>query len=343
MTKDALISDRKDDHLRINLEEDVNSRRLNGFGRYRLHHQALPEINREDVDISTVFLGKRLKAPILVSSMTGGTRRAAYLNQVFAEAAQACGVAFGVGSQRAAIEHPELVQSFNIRAYAPDALVFANLGAVQLNYGFGVRECQQAVDMVAADALILHLNPLQEALQREGETRFAGLYEKIAEVCRQLSVPVIAKEVGWGIDGPTAVRLVDAGVSAIDVAGAGGTSWSRVEMYRHQDPRMVSLAAEFDDWGIPTGQCLRDIKRLAPDTTLIASGGLTNGVELAKAIALGASLGGFARPFLFSANKSLEELVSHIQTIKQTLEICLFACGKQNLAEMDMSVLEEFA
>ena len=200
---------RKSDHIRINLQEDVNFKHIStGFERYRFVHCALPGFSLEDVDISTKLLGKRLAAPLLISSMTGGTPEASAINQRLAEAAQAAGVGMGLGSQRAAIEDPALVDTYRVRHVAPDILLMANLGAVQLNYGYGPDECRRAVEMVEADALILHLNPLQEALQPEGETRFAGLLSKIEPVCRVLEVPVVAKEVGWGFSERAARQLI---------------------------------------------------------------------------------------------------------------------------------------
>ena len=200
-----------------------------GLERYRFIHRALPEVNLDDVDLNLSLFHRCLCAPILISSMTGGTEEASRINRTLAEAAQTTGIAMGLGSQRAAIEHPELIETFRVRDVAPDILLFANLGAVQLNYGYGVDECRRAVEMIQADALILHLNAVQEAVQPEGDTRFAGLTNQIEQVCRALSVPVIAKEVGWGFSEADVRLLVNAGVSAIDVAGAGGTSWSQVE------------------------------------------------------------------------------------------------------------------
>ncbi|HRJ45196.1 MAG TPA: type 2 isopentenyl-diphosphate Delta-isomerase, partial [Caldilineaceae bacterium] len=250
-------SDRKTDHIRINLEEDVGFQRLtSGFESYHFTHQALPELNLAEVDSSTTLFGKRLAAPILVSSMTGGTQQAGMINQRLAEAVQARGLALGVGSQRAALEDPGTAASFAVRRYAPDALIFANLGAVQLNYGYGVDECRRAVEMVEADGLILHLNPLQEVLQPEGDTNWRGVLAGIEAVCRQLETPIIAKEVGWGISQETARRLIEAGVSAIDVAGAGGTSWSEVEKHRAPSERLRRLAAAFREWGLPTATTL---------------------------------------------------------------------------------------
>src|SRR4051812_2046544 len=221
---------RKADHIRICLEEDVSGHGISaGFERYRFVHQALPEINLRDVGTTLELWGRRLKVPLLISSMTGGTPRAEEINRNLATAAQELGLAMGVGSQRAALERPELAPTYQVRKYAPDIPLFANIGAVQLNYSYGLDECRRAVDMIGADALILHLNALQEAVQPEGDTDFGGLALKIEQVCRALDVPVIAKEVGWGISGSTARLLWNAGVAAIDVAGAGGTSWSQVE------------------------------------------------------------------------------------------------------------------
>ncbi|MRR32745.1 type 2 isopentenyl-diphosphate Delta-isomerase, partial [bacterium] len=242
MPDNTLLPNRKADHIRINLEEDVRSGLTTGFERLHFQHRALPELDLDDVNLSQNLMGKLVKSPILISSMTGGTREAEEINRVLAVAAQQTGIAMGVGSQRAAIEHPELAHTFNIRQYAPDVLLFANIGAVQLNHGYTIDQCRRAVDMIQADALILHLNALQEALQPEGDTRFAGLTAKIEQICRQISVPVIAKEVGWGFSEPDVKLLRDAGVTAIDAAGAGGTSWSQVEKYRMKDPRQVKVA-----------------------------------------------------------------------------------------------------
>ena len=223
MPKVTQTSSRKADHIRINLEEDVRSGLTSGLENYHFIHQALPEINLEDIDLSLAVFKRQLNAPNLISSMTGGTEEAGDINRILAEAAQETGIAMGLGSQRAAIENIELSSTFQVRQYAPDILLLANLGAVQLNYGYGIEQCQLAVDMIEADALVLHLNALQEAVQPEGDTRFAGLLSKIENVCRALPVPVIVKEVGWGFSKDTVRQLETAGVAAIDVAGAGGT------------------------------------------------------------------------------------------------------------------------
>ncbi|RPI54958.1 MAG: type 2 isopentenyl-diphosphate Delta-isomerase, partial [Chloroflexi bacterium] len=297
-----MLEERKAEHLHINLEKDVSFPQVTtGLERYCFVHNALPEIDLAAVELATAFLGKELRLPLLISSMTGGTAEAQRINQHLAEGAQAAGIAMGLGSLRAALEAPHLADTFRVRHLAPDILLFANLGAVQLNMGVTVDDCRRAIELVEADALILHLNPLQEALQAEGDTNWAGLLARIAAVCRGLQVPVVAKEVGWGISAGVARRLVDAGVAAIDVAGAGGTSWSQVEMHRAPTERRRRLCARFADWGIPTARAVVDVREALPAVPLIASGGLRTGLDLAKILALGADLGGLAGPFLKAA------------------------------------------
>lgn len=328
------IGNRKADHLRINLEENVRSGLTTGLERFHFVHQALPELNLEEIDLRQNVFGRSLQAPILISSMTGGAPQAAVLNRLLAVAAQETGVAMGLGSQRAAIDHPELSPTFQVRQAAPDILLFANLGAIQLNYGYGVEHCQRAVDMIQANALILHLNPLQEAVQPEGNTRFAGLLRKIEAVCHALPVPVIVKEVGWGISEQTARRLAEAGIAAIDVAGAGGTSWTQVEMHRAPDEKLAQLAAAFVDWGIPTADTILNVRHAAPGVMIFASGGLRNGIDLAKCLALGATLGGMAAPFLKAAVHSLDETVETINNLKRQLQVCMFAAGAACLNDL---------
>jgi len=334
MPKVTPTSARKADHIRINLEKDVQSSLTTGLEKYRFTHQALPEINLVDVDLSVDIFGKTLDAPILISSMTGGTDEAEQINQILAAAAQKTGVAMGVGSQRAAIETPDLARTFQVRNIAPDILLFANLGAIQLNYGYSIDECQRAVDMISADALILHLNSLQEAVQPEGDTNFYGLLNKIEKVCRALSVPVIAKEVGWGISGEVARKLNDVGIAAIDVAGAGGTSWTQVEMYRATNPNQARLASTFNKWGIPTAESIIQVHQACPSLPIIASGGIYNGLDIAKCIGLGATLGGTARPFLKAAADSIDSTIQTIQEIIREIQITLFASGATCLLEL---------
>jgi len=339
MTKVTPIGSRKSDHIRINLDEDVQSGLTTGLEHYRFEHQALPELDLDQIDLSQELFQRQVKLPILISSMTGGTEEAAAINRTLAAAAQETGVAMGVGSQRAAIEHPELEASFKVRNVAPDILLFANLGAIQLNYNYGLEQCRRAVDMIEADALILHLNALQEAVQPEGDTHWSGLLAKIEKVCQALSVPVIAKEVGWGFSKETAARLKEAGVAAIDVAGAGGTSWSQVEMHRAATPGQARLAAAFLDWGIPTSDAILNVRRGAPDLLVFASGGLRSGVDIAKCIALGANLGGMAGPFLKAAVRSLDDTVQTIEEVKREIQVCMFACGAGDLDTLQRTPL----
>ncbi len=336
MTKVTNLTERrKEEHIDINLEQNVQFPNLTtGFERFRFIHDALPEIDLADIDTSINLFGKILQTPVFISSMTGGTEKAQNINRNLAEAAQIRGMAMGLGSQRAAIEDASLVASYNVRPIAPDILLFANIGAVQLNYGYTAEHCQRAVDMIEADALILHLNPLQEAVQPEGDTNFTGLLNKIEEVCKKLEVPVIAKEVGWGISEKTASKLASAGVSAIDVAGSGGTSWSEVEYHRAPSAFHARVARSFADWGIPTADSIRYVKSATSDLPIFASGGLKDGIDVAKSVALGASLGGFAGAFLKAADKSVEAVLDLEQEITKQLRVAMFCVSAQNLNEL---------
>lgn len=331
MPKVAPIEERKADHIKISLEKDVRSALTTGLEKYHFIHEALPELNLDEVDTSLTLFGKRLDAPILISSMTGGTPQAGTINRRLAEAAQSTRTAMGVGSQRAALEDKSQAKTFQVRKYAPDILLFANLGAVQLNYGYTIDHCRRAVDMIQADALYLHLNPLQEAVQAGGDTNFKGLAKKIEEICKKLEVPVIAKEVGWGISERTAKLLADCGVAAIDVAGAGGTSWSQVEMHRAPDEFTRELAATFVGWGIPTAESISNVKKAVPEMIIFASGGLKDGLGIAKCIALGATLGGMAGNFLKAVAVSTEKAVEMMKLTKRQIEVTMFACGVEKL------------
>ncbi len=322
-----MLEQRKSEHLRINLDDDVGFPRLtSGLERFHFVHNALPEIALDQVELTTTFLGKRLQAPLLISSMTGGTSAAQRVNLHLAEGAQAAGIAMGLGSLRAALEAPHLAETFRVRHLAPDILLLANLGAAQLKTGLGPEDCQRAVDLVDADALILHLNPLQEVLQENGDANWRGVLNRIEAVCRALEVPVVVKEVGWGISAEVARRLVDAGVTVIDIAGAGGTSWSQVEMRRASTERQRRLCAAFADWGIPTAQALLEVRNALPQVPLIASGGLRSGMDLAKVLALGADLGGLAAPFLQAADvsaRAVADLASEIADVLRRVMFCL--------------------
>jgi isopentenyl-diphosphate delta-isomerase len=331
LTASASTSQRKLDHVRINLEEPVQSAVSTGLERFRFEHRALPEIDMAEVSAGGSFLGRAIGAPLLISSMTGGAEGLGEINRRLALAAQERRIAMGVGSQRAALEDGSAHGSFRVRDLCPDIPLLANLGAVQLNYGMGIDECRRVVDMIEADALILHLNPLQEAVQPEGDTRWAGLVSKIEAVARALEVPVIAKEVGSGISGEVARWLADAGVWAVDVAGAGGTSWSEVEKHRAASPSARRVAAAFAGWGIPTAESILAVRAAAPELTVLASGGLRDGLDVAKSLALGATLAGLAGPLLRAANDSAERVLEEIDVLTQTLRVAMFAIGARDL------------
>jgi isopentenyl-diphosphate delta-isomerase len=259
--------------------------------------------------------------------MTGGTPEALPINRRLAQVAQRHGFAMGLGSGRALIESPESLASFDVRAEAPGVLLLANLGAVQLNRGYGAAHCRRLVELLHADALVLHLNPLQEALQPEGDTCFRGLLERIAELCSAVEFPIVVKEVGWGIGGSDVRALFDAGVAAVDVAGAGGTSWSEVERYRMAEEWRARVAAAFAGWGIPTVQCLLEARAAVPDRTLIASGGIRDGLDVAKALALGADVAGIAGPFLRAAHRGFEAADMLAHELVETLRVAMFCVG----------------
>ncbi|MDP2602736.1 MAG: type 2 isopentenyl-diphosphate Delta-isomerase [Deltaproteobacteria bacterium] len=325
---------RKKEHLELCLDTgSVTGPSSTGLDWYRFTHNALPELNIDEIDLGTSFLGKKLKAPLLISSMTGGFDLARKVNRNLAAAAQELGIAMGVGSQRVAIEEPSVADSFQVRDLAPDILLLANLGAVQLNYGYGIDQCRRAVEMIGADGLILHLNVLQEAVQPEGNRNFKGLTEKIAAVCQELEVPVVAKEVGSGISVDVALRLARAGVRAIDVAGKGGTSWYAVEATRAAKAGKVADAA-FADWGIPTEEALVTVRKALPEMELVASGGIRTGVDIAKAIALGANIAALGQPLLAPALESPGMVVNFIGGILNELRIAMLCVGAGDLAAL---------
>ena len=329
-----LTEARKSRHLDICLEDNVASHLDAGFSAVRLRHEALPECALEDVDMSTTRFGHTLTAPILISSMTGGTERARAINYNLAIAAERAGVALALGSQRAALEDPALLATYRVRDVAPRVVLFANIGAVQFNYGVTVDDAIRAVENIAADGLYLHLNPLQEAIQPNGDTNFRMLLPRIGEVCRRIGVPVIAKSVGSGISIRTATRLLDVGVSAIDVAGAGGTSWARVEGRRSEDPKREAIAESFAAWGYPTAEATATLRRAFPHATIFASGGIRTGVDAAKAIALGANIAGAGLPYLEPATRSAEAVSDALEVILAGLRIAIFASGGRRPSDL---------
>lgn len=322
------INDRKLDHLRICTEKDVESGR-SGFDEITLAHCALPETDYDKIDMKTRFLGKKLDYPLIIEAMTGGVDEALEINKDLASVAQEFGIGFGVGSQRAAIENIRLEDTFKVRDVAPDILLIANIGAVQLNYGYTVKECKKAVEMIGADALALHLNPLQEVIQTEGDRDFSDLTAKINEVARRLGKPVIVKETGCGISYEAAKNLK---VAAIDVAGSGGTSWSLVESYRSSG-RNQHLGRLFAGWGIPTADSIRDVTGLK--MPVIASGGIRNGLDAAKSIALGADSAGVALPVLKALMEGGRDgAKDFIERFIYELKICMFLTGSKNVKEL---------
>jgi isopentenyl-diphosphate delta-isomerase len=336
MTPPDPTNRRKVEHIDILNRDPETDRNAAAFDAIPLTHRALPELDLADVDPSVTFLGKKLSFPLLISSMTGGDDALIRtVNRNLALAAEHCRVAMGVGSQRVMFPHPEARASFALREYAPTTLLFGNLGAVQLNKGFGIGECRAAVEVLRADALYLHLNPLQEAVQPEGDTCFKGLAEKIGHIASELSVPVMIKEIGSGISLPDAMLLQAKGIRILDVAGRGGTSWSRIEHHRNPDPEN-DLGLLFQDWGIPTPAALQALAPLAESgkLTLIASGGIRNALDMIKSVILGASLAGMAKPFIAPAMESPEAVIAKIESLCTAFRTAMFLLGTRTLAEL---------
>jgi len=329
-----VMRDRKAEHIELALDRRMQVE-SHHFDDYVFEHRALPELDLADVDVSTEFLGRRLEAPFLVSCMTGGTGEAEQINRNLARAAEERRVAIGVGSQRKAIEDPTLASTFQVREQAPTVPLLANLGAVQLNYGFGIEECRRAIGMIEADALVFHLNVLQEAIQPEGQTNFSGLIPRMGEIAGDLEVPVIAKEIGCGLSGDLGRELAARGIRILDSAGQGGTSWARIEARRASD---VEIGEMFADWGIPTPESVRQLSAIE-GVTVIGSGGIRNGIDAAKAFALGADLVGMAYPFLEPATESAERVVRKIDRIVRELRIAMLCAGARTIEELGQVTL----
>src|SRR5690625_361915 len=329
------INKRKTEHIRLCLTENVEGvNKSTGLEGISFIHNALPEIDFADITLETTFLNKKLQAPFLVSSMTGGSELAATINKNLAKAAEERGWAIGLGSTRALLESDVHEDSFLIRKYAPSVPLIANLGAVQLNYGYGYEECQKIVDRTEADSLVLHLNSLQEVIQDEGDLNFANLLPKIEKVCQSLNVPVGVKEVGFGIDGTVAEKLHNAGVAYIDVAGAGGTSWSQVEKLRSEDPLRQAAAEAFNNWGIPTKDCIVSVKSKLQNVPIVASGGMKTGVDAAKAITIGADVIGYARKLLQAATESKASVIQTMEQIEFELKTTMFGIGVTTINQL---------
>lgn len=332
---DKGINQRKTEHIRLCLTGNVEGvNKTTGLEGIHFIHNALPEINFDDITLKTSFLGKQLKAPFLVSSMTGGSELATKINQNLALAAEEKGWVMAIGSTRAFLESDQYKESFLIREQAPTVPLIVNIGAVQFNYGYGPEECQRIIDKTGADSIVLHLNSMQEVVQDGGDLNFENLLPKIEKVCKTLDAPVGVKEVGFGIDGTVAEKLYNAGISYIDVAGAGGTSWSQVEKLRARDKMKKAAAEAFNNWGIPTKDCIVSVRSKLPEAPLVASGGMNTGVDAAKAITIGADIIGFARHLLKAATESPEAVLQTMEQIELEMKMVMFGIGVKNLEEL---------
>jgi isopentenyl-diphosphate delta-isomerase len=323
-------------HIDACLSGPVDYRKSTGLETWDFVNDPLPELSLSTIDTSAVLAGKRLAAPLMIAPMTGGTPRSLELNQRLARTAQAFGLGFGVGSQRIAIENPELEPWFQVRDAAPGIPLFANLGAAQLARGYGPDEARRAVRMIGADALFVHLNPMQEALQHD-DCDFRQVERQLGRICNDLArdgIPVFAREVCFGMTGPAARRLVDCGVSGIDCSGAGGTSWAKVEAHCAATAEQRERALRFGEWGIPTAESIVNVRDAAADLPLVASGGIRSGMDIAKAIALGADLAAIARPFLIKAEEGEEALQRHVEELLGDLRLCMLATGSATVGAL---------
>jgi isopentenyl-diphosphate delta-isomerase len=341
--KKKFTESRKLEHIRICLEREIESTVSTGFDDITLVHNAVPEINLDDVNVETQFLGHQLKAPLIVTAMTGGHQEALPINKHIAQAVEALGLAMGVGSQRAAVEDASLADSFTVtRENAPNAFLIGNIGAPQLSLGWGVEEVKTAIEMIKADAMAIHFNAAQEAVQPEGEATFAGVLQALKTLITNVSTPFIAKETGAGLSQSAATVLANAGVKALDVAGLGGTSWPAVEVERAkpEDAMKATLGRWFTNWGIPTAvatfEVAYSVKKRIP---VIASGGIRTGIDVAKAIAIGADFAGVALPVLSPAILDAKAVQLFLESLIHGLKAAMFLVGASNLKELSQAPL----
>lgn len=326
---------RKINHIRISLNQKVQARKATtGFEDIYFIHKALPEINKQEIDLSTTVLGHKFSAPLIVGAITGGAQEATEINATIAEAVEKLGLGMGVGSQRAAIEDKRLEKTFAIaRKKAPTAFLIANIGGVQLVHEYGLKEAKKAIEMIDADAIAIHLNPLQETAQPEGQTNFKGVLKKIKELAKELDKPIIAKETGAGIAAEDAKKLESAGVKGIDVSGAGGTSFAAVEYYRAKRQKsnfQRALGDVFWDWGVPAAISVVEVSQTV-NIPVIASGGIRDGVDVAKALALGASLASLSQPALQAAVKGVKETGNMLSLLMEELRNAMFLVGAESV------------
>lgn len=326
---------RKDHHLRICLEEDIAGLDVkNGFERYRFDHDALPEVSKAEIRTEISFFGKTLRAPLMIGAMTGGSTQAGQINRILAEAAERRQIAFALGSQRRMLEDPRSFASYDVRKIAPSVLLMGNIGAVQLNYGVGASQIQMLIEKSGLDLMAFHLNPLQEAIQPEGDTTFVGLTARLQEIIPQLPCPSVLKEVGAGISAKTACKISMLPLGALEIAGVGGTSWAKVESFRTNNRIQAETGVQLASWGIPTAESLVTCRRLLPQLPLICSGGMRTGLEMAKAIALGADLVAMALPFLHAAQHGVDAVLARIDQIIEELRTVMFVTGAGSISAL---------
>lgn len=332
---DSPITQRKQDHIDWLLQDDQIERRQSGFDDIQLTHRGLPECDYAKVDASTSFLGYSLNFPLLISSMTGGAADSLNtINENLARAAEQCQVAMAVGSQRTMIVDNQAEKSFQLRQFAPTVPLIANMGAIQLNYGFGLDEARRMIETLEADALYLHLNPLQEVIQPEGDTNFAKLADKIADLKAHLSIPIILKEVGCGLSKKDIQLGLDAGIDWFDLAGRGGTSWSRIEAHRADNSQQAELGKTFQDWGLTTPQALKQARSFQTQAQFIASGGIRNGIDMVKSVIMGAQICGVAAPLLKPAMASTNATIETIEQLQQEFRTAQFLLGMPKVADL---------
>ncbi len=331
------IEKRKLRHIRVSLEEDVETDIATGFEDIRLVHRALPEIDLDEVSTETSFYGVKLAAPLIISAITGGTDEAQEINRTLAEVAEEKHIGISVGSQRIAVTQPKTVPTFSIvRETAPTTFVMGNLGCPQLSLGWGVDEAKRCIDMIKADALALHMNPLQEAVQVDGDTNYRGVYEKITELSNNLETPLIMKETGAGIAWEDALKMQRAGASGLELSGVGGTSWSAVEYHIAKEvgkKDMEYLGGALWNWGIPTSISLIETTQKT-DLSVISSGGIRTGVEIVKSLALGADMSGIAKPFLEKAVEGKDSLSQYVDDIIREIRVTMFLVGARDINEL---------
>ncbi len=343
MSEVTTTGTRKDSHLKICLEElvDYYAPRSGGFASYRFDHDALPEISRDDVDLATEFAGKKIKAPLIIGAMTGGTDRAGEINRRLARAAARAGVGFALGSQRILLEKEALKATFMVREHAPDLpLLLGNVGAVQFNYGMTGADVGRLARLVGADAFNFHLNPLQEAVQPEGDVNFRGLIPQIERAIPEVGVPVLLKEVGSGISETTARKIRHLPLYGVETAGVGGTSWSKIESFRNEGERGRNLGDLFARWGVTTPESIVAVRAQMPQARIVASGGIRNGIEIAKALALGADVAALALPLLKAAEKSEDAVHEALLAIIEELRTAFFLTGSRTIADLKQKSLK---